>query len=430
MTETKPEPRASVTSDKAPTLDEIDRLPAARIAYRSILLVALLLVVGLMFKALATLILATLITVIVAIPLGMCADRAERMRLPQAIGALAALLLGLGVVTATLAVVIPRFVEQASALINDLPGVITSLQDSIGKFTGRPADNTTGNGDELQAYLRRFLANPQAVLAPLATLSLGVVSAVTTALLILLTAFYMAVNPAPLVNGTLKLFPPSRRPWARTVLNRLRDAWIGWMQGVAVDMVITGVLLYFALTLIGMPFAIVFALLSALLVIIPYYGSIIGAVPPVLFALADSPSLALLTLGVYVLVQQIESNIIIPLVMANRVNLHPAPIAIGVLIIGQLFGFAGLFVAVPVLCTLIVLVDELWGARWRPAAHRGSWPEPPAPVRRVVRLQRITHLRARRAGKDSSEPPQAGAQARPSRGDQDGPHAGAGPVEA
>jgi predicted PurR-regulated permease PerM len=125
-------------------------------------------------------------------------------------------------------------------------------------------------------------------------------------------------------------------------------------------MLVTGVLLYLGLTLIGLDFAIFFAVFSALLVVIPYFGAIIGAVPVVLFALADSPSTALLALIIYIVVQQIEGNVIIPLVMAQRVKLHPALIAIGVVLVGQLFGFIGLFVAVPILSAVVILTDELW----------------------------------------------------------------------
>ncbi len=401
------EPATGKLAGDAPKLDEIDRLPAARIAYRSILLVALLIVVGLMFKALASLVLATVITAIVAIPLAACADRAERVGLPRAIGALGGLLVGVGVVAAIFAVVIPRFVEQAGALIDDLPQTVATLQSSVRDLTGGVTESTPRGGAELQEYLRRLLDDPQALLAPVATISLGVIGAVTTAVLVLLTAFYIAVNPAPLINGALRLFPPYRRPWARSVLHRLRAAWIGWQQGLTVDMAISGVLLYIGLTIIGLPFAIVFALLSAVLVVIPYYGSIIGAVPPVLFALADSPRLALLALGVYVLVQQVESNVIIPLVMANRINLHPAPIVIGVLIIGQLFGFVGLFVAVPLLSALIILIDELWVRPMEAGTAPGQLPEQPPPPRRLQRLWRRGH--ARTAAGERSEP--VGSQA-------------------
>ena len=66
-------------------------------------------------------------------------------------------------------------------------------------------------------------------------------------------------------------------------------AWVGWMQGVAVDMVISGVLLYVGLTLIGLEFAIFFAVLTALFSVIPYFGAFISGIPPVLFALTYSP---------------------------------------------------------------------------------------------------------------------------------------------
>ena len=125
------------------------------------------------------------------------------------------------------------------------------------------------------------------------------------------------------------------------VMDRLRAAWIGWMQGVVFDMFISGTLLYIGLTIIGLDFAIVFAVLTALLVVVPYFGAIVGAIPPVLFALTDSPGKALAVLIVYVLVQQIESNVIIPLVMSRTTRLHPAVIAIGVVVVGRLFGIVG-----------------------------------------------------------------------------------------
>jgi predicted PurR-regulated permease PerM len=176
----------------------------------------------------------------------------------------------------------------------------------------------------------------------------------------LLTAFYIALSPQPLISGLLSLFPPARREAANNLMLRLRVAWVGWLQGVIIDMLVTGVLLYLGLTLIGLEFAIFFAVFSAFLVVIPYFGAVIGAVPVVLFALADSPTTAVLALVVYIVVQQIEGNVIIPLVMAQRVKLHPALIAIGVVLVGQLFGFIGLFVAVPILSAIVILVDELW----------------------------------------------------------------------
>jgi predicted PurR-regulated permease PerM len=125
-------------------------------------------------------------------------------------------------------------------------------------------------------------------------------------------------------------------------------------------MILAFVLLFIGLTVIGLDFAIFFAVLSALLVVVPYFGAIAGAIPPTLFALTDSPGKALVVLVVYIIVQQIESNITIPVVMAQRVKLHPAVVAIGVVVVGQLFGFVGLFVAVPILSLVVIAVEEFW----------------------------------------------------------------------
>ena len=112
--------------------------------------------------------------------------------------------------------------------------------------------------------------------------------------------------------------------------------------------------------------------------VVPYFGAILGAIPPVLFALTDSPGKALAVLIVYVIVQQIESNLIIPLVMSRTVRLHPAVIAIGVVVVGRLFGIVGLFVAVPVISAIVILTEEYWvqggggGTRAANARHRAA----------------------------------------------------------
>jgi predicted PurR-regulated permease PerM len=127
-----------------------------------------------------------------------------------------------------------------------------------------------------------------------------------------------------------------------------------------VNMLVTGVLVYIGLSLIGLDYALVFAVISGLFVLIPYYGAFIAGIPVVLFGLADSPGKGLLALAVYVAAHEIEGNVTVPLVMARTVQLHPAVIAIGVLVVGRLMGFAGLFVAVPVLSFLTITIEEFW----------------------------------------------------------------------
>jgi predicted PurR-regulated permease PerM len=328
-----------------------------RVAFRTVLLVAALVLFGLAFQQLITLFIAVLATVLVAILLDSAASRLERHRVPRPLGALLALLAGVAVFAAILVAVIPPFVDETDTFVNNVPQIATDLQNRVHDITG---ESKSAIGHRAQKFARRYTDHPERLIGPLTSIGFGVAGVLAALVLMLIIAYYMAARPEPLTRGMLRLFPPDRRDHAEHVMGRLREAWVGWMQGVAVDMVVSGVLLYAGLTLIGLDYALVFAVISSLLVLIPYYGAFIGGLPPVLFGLADSPGKGLLALVVYVAVQQVESNFTIPLVMSKTVNLHPAVIAIGVLVVGRLLGFAGLFVAVPVLSFITITIEEFW----------------------------------------------------------------------
>lgn len=325
--------------------------------YRVVLLAAGLIVLGLLFQQLVTLLLAVLITIIISIPLSALATILERRHVPRPLGVLLGMLIGVSVVAGVFALVIPQVAAEVRSFADSVPATLKSISARFGGLTGA---DPAAVANSLQGWAEGLVQNPGQLVGPLASVGLGLAGALAALFLILVTAFYMATQPAPLVTGALRLVPPARRDRTLTIMGRLRAAWIGWMKGVLVDMLVSGILLYVGLSLIGLEFALLFAVISALLVVIPYFGAVLGGILPVLFGLAESPTKALLVLAVYVVVQQVEGNVIIPLVMARTAKLHPAVVAIGVVIVGQLFGFVGLIVAVPILSTFVVLADELW----------------------------------------------------------------------
>jgi len=335
-----------------------DRSPSGTIAYRAVLLAGALLVLGLLFRQLLTLLLAVLITVIIAVVLSAAAGVLERrFNIPRQIGAMLALLTGVGVIAGVIALVIPPFIEQTNDFVNDVPGIVDQLRERIRDLTGaRPGEIA----DRVQEFARGYTDDPGRLIGPITSIGLSVAGIFAALILVLITAYYMAIDPDPLLDGVRRLVPPAHRHRADEIMSRLRSSWLGWMRGVAADMLVSGVLLYIGLLIIGLDFAIFFAVLTALLSVIPYFGAFASALPPVLFAFTDSPGKALLVLAIYMLVQQVEGNLVIPLVMARNVKLHPAVIAVGVLIVGQLFGFVGLVVAVPILSMIVILVEELW----------------------------------------------------------------------
>ncbi len=297
------------------------QISSAHIAYRTVMLAAGLLLFGLLFRQLVTLLLAMLMTVIVAIPLAASAKRLERYRIPRPAGALLTLLGGIGALVLVVYLLIPPFVDQTNQFVDDVPTIVRNLEDVYADVTGQ---NSSEVGDTVQNFVERYTEEPDRLIGPLTSIGLNVAGILGALVLILITSYYMAIRPDPLVDGLVRLAPPPRREHLRHVLGRIRQSWIGWMEGVVIDMLVTGVMLYVALTIVGLDFAIFFAVLSSLLVVVPYFGAIAGAIPPTLFAITDSPGKAVLVLGAYVLVQQLESNVTIPIIMAQRVRLHPA----------------------------------------------------------------------------------------------------------
>jgi len=213
---------------------------------------------------------------------------------------------------------------------------------------------------------------------------------------------YSVARPSPLVNGLVALFPAGRRPRVREILFKMYKAVQRWFLGQLVSMFIIGLLFTIGLFIIGVPFALLLGLLSGLLAFVPFVGALISIIPPVLLALVDNPVKALWVLVAYSVVQFVEGNIVQPVVMSRAVSLHPAVIVFAILIMGTLFGFVGLFFAIPLVAALNVLVTELWIKRMN---SLGTDPDPPkekpeeeeTTSQKVGRLRRVAGALSRRS---------------------------------
>jgi predicted PurR-regulated permease PerM len=330
---------------------------SAGVLYRAVGLAALLVVVGLLVVQLITFLLALVLTVVISLPLASAADLASRRGLPRAVGAFAGLLSALGLAAALGYLVIPSFVDQSKLFAARLPAIANRAEHYLHDLTGVTTKTLSA---DLTHFTRGYTSHPQRLIAPLESVGLSFAGMLAGLIVMLITALYIAIDPGPLINATLRLLPPERRDHARQVMARIQVSWLGWLRAMGIDMLVLGGLLYLGMRIIGLGFALGFAVFSALLTVIPNYGSIISAIPPVLFGLAQSPGKALLVLAIYVIVNQIEGNLILPLVMARTVDLHPALVAIGVLVMAQLFGLIGVIIAIPLLSLAMILVEELW----------------------------------------------------------------------
>jgi predicted PurR-regulated permease PerM len=327
------------------------------VIYKAILLAFGLVVAAMLFRALSSLILGVMIVVIIATPLSAFADFLERWHSPRAIGATLGLLLGLGAIAGLVALIVPVFTREVKDFGNSLPLIGDSLTRRLGRLTGSSPAHITA---QIQHFVTNYTHDPGKLLGPVASIGASVAAGMAAVIVVLLTSLYTAIHPEPLVSGLIRLFPVPRRQHVHHILIRLRTAYLAWLRGLFVGMVVLGMLTYIGLLLVGLNFAAFFAVFTAVAMIVPYFGALASSIPPILYALTISPQKAVLVAIIYIVAHQLESNIIQPLVVARTVKLHPAVVAIGVVAVDQLFGFIGLLIAVPIIATATILADELW----------------------------------------------------------------------
>jgi predicted PurR-regulated permease PerM len=325
--------------------------------YRAVLLAFGLIVAALIFRQLATPLLAVLIVVILALPLAAFPDLLERRRVPRPIGASLGLIIGLAAIGGLITAIVPVFSHEINQFVNSLPHYTDELRHRLGQLTGSSPGKA---GRQIQHFVNNYTQHPEKLLGPAEAIGASVATGLGAVIVVLLTALYTAIRPEPLVHGFLRLFPPARRPEAAAVLGRLRYSYLGWLRGMVIGMLVLGGLTYLGLMLVGLPFAAFFAVFTAVAMIVPYFGALISSIPPILYALTISPGKAIVVAVIYIGAHQLEGNVIQPLVVARTVKLHPALVAVGVVAVDELFGFAGLLVAVPILVTIKILVEELW----------------------------------------------------------------------
>jgi predicted PurR-regulated permease PerM len=188
-------------------------------------------------------------------------------------------------------------------------------------------------------------------------------------ILIVVISFYLAVQKGG-IESFLRLVTPLPKEQYIIDLWERSQRKIGlWSQGQILLGLIVGVLVYLGLTILQVKYALVLAVIAALFELIPFFGPVLSAVPAVLLGFSQSPTIGLMVIGLYAILQQFENQLIYPLVV-NKIVGVPALLVILFLIIGgQLAGFLGLILAVPAAAVLMELADD-----WTKSKHRRQQP--------------------------------------------------------
>jgi predicted PurR-regulated permease PerM len=184
--------------------------------------------------------------------------------------------------------------------------------------------------------------------------------ALASLVIVLVAGIYIAIKPRIYRDGFLMLFPKQRQAEMAETLDAAGEALRLWLRGQFVAMVIVGVLIAIGLTFIGVPSPLALGVIAGMLEFVPIAGPVMGAIPALLLASTQSWHTVGWTLTLFVVVQQLESNVIMPVIAGRTVALAPAVGLFAVIITGILFGPLGLLLGYPLAVVTDVAIRKLY----------------------------------------------------------------------
>ncbi len=247
----------------------------------------------------------------------------------------------------------PSIGEQVRDLRATLPAALQRLQQELSRFVWLEAlFDAAPRPDEVAAQ-------PQVAGKVTGALS-GTLAAFGHTVVAIVIALYLAADPRPYIEGTVRLFPPAHRDRAREILFAMGHTLRWWLFGKAISMVIVGVAVFIGLALIGVPMAGALALIAALLDFIPNIGPLLALLPAALFALLQGPTQVFYVVLLYGVIQTVEAYVLTPMIERRTVELPPALTLVALLVAALLFGWLGLLLAAPATAALLVLVQMVY----------------------------------------------------------------------
>jgi predicted PurR-regulated permease PerM len=289
--------------------------------------------------------------------------RLERIRVPRPIGALliylvvAALFAGIGWLLFTplaeqineLASNLPQYLEQAQQWAKDAQQALLANDPLSALFNALAAQLTVS----LQAALPSILQFPLTLLS-------GVFGGLLSVVIVITMSIFWLMSADKLRNFALGLAPEESRAGGASLFTDLGRTLGGWVRGTLVAMLLIGFLTALGLALLGVPYALLLGMLAGLLELIPYLGPwISGAIAVVVTLLTVDPLKALEVVVLFIIVQEIEGNLVQPLVMSWAVHVDPLLVLIAITVGAEVLGLIGAIIAVPVAGMVQVITQRV-----------------------------------------------------------------------
>ncbi len=348
---------------------ELNTIPKQRV---TVSLINLLLVVttGLLLVLLwqlRSLLVTLMIAVVIAAALAPIIDSAQKLRIPRWLAVIVVYLGLIGILTGAGLLIGPTVVEQIQRLIGRLPSyldVLRSLAENLAIRFGMSDPASVAPINQLfdtQALTAWVIRSSQELVIRSYSVTRGIVGGFFSLILALLLSGYMLSGSEKLIQGLVNLFP---HPWDKRLaeqVNPVTQRMGGYIQGRVLVSAILGIAITVGLTVLGLSeFALGLGVIAGFTNLIPFLGPILGAIPALIVAIAQGGLTFLWVLLLFVIIQNLETYVLDPLLVGSSVNVHPLYQLLAVLGGTQVLGIIGAVIVPPWVAGASVLLENLY----------------------------------------------------------------------
>ena len=334
------------------------------ISYESIIKFFIVLFILLSFIYLRGIIFIVFISMILALIMNPAVDKMEKKKIPRVAGAASLFLSAFVLIGLLFYIVAPPLAKEVGTLASNFPTYlenagldynVLSSQDLIidGSFDYKISEPFQNILFEASKALKDITSN---IIVGVLSLLGGILSAI----LMLVISFYLVVEKDGVEKFVQTIIPAESRPQALRIIKKVEVKLGKWFMGQLFLGFVVGLLSFIGLTILGVPYALVLAIIAGAMELIPYIGPTLSSIPAIIIAFTISPILAILVFALYFIIQQLENYLLVPKVMERSVGLHPVVIIIAMLIGGQIAGVLGIILAIPVTTIASIVLEDIY----------------------------------------------------------------------
>ncbi|WP_421271262.1 AI-2E family transporter [Aeromonas veronii] len=310
---------------------------------------------------LAPLLVALVLAYLLEWPIG----RLQRAKLPRTLAVTLVLLLFISASVLVVLELVPTLLNQGVNLAKEAPAMLSHAQDYVRTLPDKYPELIDVSLVEtvIDNIRQRILSGGEHLVSASLSSLVNVVAIMIYLILVPLMVFFMLKDKRVLM-GSLRRFLPRNRTLVNRVWVEMNNQIINYIRGKVIEILIVGIATYVPFALMGLRYSVLLAVAVGFSVLIPYIGAAVVTVPVAMVALFQwglTPEFAWLMVA-YLVIQALDGNLLVPVLFSEAVNLHPVAIIIAVLVFGGLWGFWGVFFAIP-LATLVKAVINAWPKR-------------------------------------------------------------------